>query len=184
MVFLQGECDRPPGVGPESRNLLKFLTCAPCMITLERWIFPYPVTSRDKVYDHATRRPYPARIRFHLVPITSRHTAGTPRLAPSSCSLYTERLATEASAIRSLAPGLAVPSLAGLATGSGVRTTSNGRRLAEETLPSVLATIESARQAGTTGHRSRGPVKKLPEVGGLHHHYERQAACAANSSGS
>jgi hypothetical protein len=21
-----------------------------------------------------------------------------------------------------------------------------------------------------------GPVKKLPEVGGLHHHYERQAA--------
>jgi hypothetical protein len=27
------------------------------MITLERWIFLYLITSRDKVYDHATRRP-------------------------------------------------------------------------------------------------------------------------------
>jgi hypothetical protein len=34
------------------------------MITLERWIAPYLFTTQDKVSDHVTRRPYPARIPF------------------------------------------------------------------------------------------------------------------------
>ncbi|MCZ6717946.1 MAG: hypothetical protein O6944_02175 [Gammaproteobacteria bacterium] len=64
-------------VRPENPNQLKFLTFTPTMITLERWIFPFPFTSRDKVSDHASHRLCPSRIHRNMVPLTSRHADGT-----------------------------------------------------------------------------------------------------------
>jgi hypothetical protein len=76
-----------PLVDPENLNELKFLTSAPVMITLERWIFPSLFTTQDKVYDYATRRLGPSRFRLHLVSVVSRHAERTHRFAPSSRSL-------------------------------------------------------------------------------------------------
>jgi hypothetical protein len=56
------------GGGPGNPNQLKLLTFISAMITLERWGFPSPFTSRDKVSDHATRRLDPDHIRLGLVP--------------------------------------------------------------------------------------------------------------------
>ena len=59
---------------------------------------PVPCTSRDKVSDHAISRLHSARIHLGLVPIPPLRADGTSRAAPSSCSLQTERLPSEASA--------------------------------------------------------------------------------------
>ncbi len=69
------------GVRPENPNQLKFLTFALAMIIFERCIVPYPLTSRDKVCDHATRRLCPPCLYLGLVPVSSRHVDRTPRLA-------------------------------------------------------------------------------------------------------
>ena len=71
----------------ENPNLLKFLTFAPAMITLEQCIVSYPLTSRDKVCDHATRRLHPPCLYLGLVPVRSFHADGTHRLATSGRSL-------------------------------------------------------------------------------------------------
>ncbi len=81
-------------IRPENPNLLKFLTFAPAMITLEQCIVSYPPTSRDKVCVHATRRLCPPCLYLGLVPVTSLHADGTHRLATSGRSLSAEHLPT------------------------------------------------------------------------------------------
>jgi hypothetical protein len=75
--MMEGRDDHPGAalpVHPENPNQLKFLTFALAMIILERCIVPYPLTSRDKVCDHATRRLCPPRLYLDLVPVSSLHT--------------------------------------------------------------------------------------------------------------
>ena len=63
-------------VRPENPNQqLKFLTFAQAMIILERCIVLYPLTARDKVCDHATRRLCPPRLYLSLVPVKGQERA-------------------------------------------------------------------------------------------------------------
>ncbi len=74
--MMEGRDDHPGAalpVHPENLNQLKFLTFALAMIILERCNVPYPLTSRDKVCEHATRRLCSPRLYLGLVPVSSLH---------------------------------------------------------------------------------------------------------------
>jgi hypothetical protein len=120
-------------VVPENLKPLKSLTLMLAMITLERWGFPYPLTSRDKVSDHATRLLDPADIRLGLVPITLVDADRTHCSASPSGGLSTKHLTIQAPAHRSIALGLAVSPVARLAGCPEVRPTTDRHGLAEET---------------------------------------------------
>src|SRR5215470_601599 len=127
------------------------------MLILERWDFPYLFIARDRVSDHATHRRNPHRLHLDLVPVSSLHADGIYCLAPPSRCLSTECLAPEAPAVRSPPVGLALAPVAGLATGAGVRPAPYRHRLAEETVPGLLATSQPTRETGAPRHFQRSP---------------------------
>jgi hypothetical protein len=162
-------------VFPENPNPLKFLTFTSAMITLERWTVPLPVTSRDKV---SIMSPivsvllasvftwFRSRLSMQMELIALRH----------QVAVYKQNIPRSTPADRSLALGLALPAVAPLATGSGVRTTPYGHHLAEEAVPGLLAPIKSARQAGTTRHRERGACAH-PSYVAIQSHVGRPSHC-------
>ena len=78
-----------------------------------------------------------------MVPIASHHATGNPRLKTPARRLSAQRQAAAAPACRPILLGVVLPALVGVATHLGVRPTSHRHCLAEETIPRLLATLES-----------------------------------------